>query len=243
MNAMPSADNHSVAIYDIGPGIWSIPNPLSLGPIQLNTRMTVIQLADGGLVLISPVTATDALRQAIDKIGPVVAIVAPSQLHHLFVSEWTSAYPDALSFGCEGLVDKRPDLQFAHLLGTAFDTLVGTTLQRYPIGGMPKVTETLFYHPPSRSLIVTDFCFYMPNASGWTWLYAKLMGFHSSVRCSPVFKMMIKDKSAFRNSLTPLRHLDVQQMIMCHHHALTEDAQGTLDAVLDALRVPLKDHG
>ena len=177
----------------VATGLWTVPAPLSLGPIHLNTRMTVVQLLDGGVVLISPIPLSQTLTAAIEAVGPVRAIVAPSLLHHLFVGEWMQAYPNAVSFGCEGLDRKRPELAYQHALGPVFDDLVGETLKRFPIAGMPKVNETLFFHPASHTLIATDFCFFMPEATGATWLYGKMMGFHTQPNCPPVFKWMIRN--------------------------------------------------
>ena len=57
--------------------------------------MTVIQLAGGGLWLHSPIRLDDALRAALDAMGPVRFIVAPNKAHHLFAKKCLAMYPQA----------------------------------------------------------------------------------------------------------------------------------------------------
>jgi hypothetical protein len=59
--------------------------------------MTVIRLANGSLFLHSPILLDPETRAALDEIGAVREIVAPSKAHHLFVGEYLKAYPEASS--------------------------------------------------------------------------------------------------------------------------------------------------
>ena len=222
---------------------WTVPAPLTFAGLKLNTRMTLCRLSDGGLALISPIPATDEIRAAVDALGPVRVIVAPNLLHHLYVGDWIDAYPEALSYGALGLADKRPDVTFSDVLGEAFDAAVGGDLLRISIEGMPKLNESLFYHRASRALITTDFCFYMPEATGLTGLFASLMGVKKRAGCDLLFRALIKDKAAFRASLLPLRQLRVDHLSMCHQVVLSSGVPETLRGVLDGLKVPPGDQG
>lgn len=225
-------------MQQITDGLWTVPAPLTFSGLKVNTRMTVCRLSDGGLALIAPVPATAALRAAIDALGPVRVIVAPNLLHHLYVGDWMAAYPDAASYGAPGLAAKRSELSFTDALGPSFDAAFGAELQRWPIAGMPKLNESLFLHHASRALIATDFCFHMPEATGFTGLFATLMGIKKATKCEPAFRLLIKDKAAFRASIQPLRGLTIDHLSMCHHHVLSDGAQEALYGVLDQLKVP-----
>lgn len=227
-------------------GIWTAPSPLTFGGLlALNTRMTVCRLSDGGLALISPVPASQDLVGSIDALGPVRAIIAPNLLHHLYVGEWMEAYPDALSYRAPGIAAKRPDLTFTHDLGTSFDQAFHADLLRLPIAGMPKLNESLFLHRQSGMLIATDFCFFMPEATGLTGLFASVMGIKKKTRCEPLFRALVKDKAAFRASLHPLRTMEIRHLSMCHHSVLSVGASEALQEVLDQLKVPssIEDDG
>src|SRR5262249_58999931 len=67
--------------------IWVADRPLKLAVGDIGARMTVIRLADGGLFLHSPVPLDAATKRALDELGPVRVVVAPSKVHHLFASE------------------------------------------------------------------------------------------------------------------------------------------------------------
>jgi len=226
------------AVRPITDGLWTVPAPLTFGGLKLNTRMTVCRLSDGGLALIAPVPATDELRGAVDAVGPVRVIVAPNLLHHLYVGDWMAAYPDAASYGASGLAAKRSELTFTDELGPSFDEAFGAELQRLPIAGMPKLNESLFLHHATRSLIATDFCFHMPEATGLTGLFATLMGIKKGTKCEPAFRLLIKDKAAFRASIKPLREVTIDHLSMCHHHVLSAGANEALQGVLEQLKVP-----
>jgi hypothetical protein len=224
-------------MQQIADGLWTVPAPLTFSGLKLNTRMTVCRLSDGGLVLVAPVAAHDDLRASVDALGPVRALVAPNLMHHLYVGEWMAAYPDALSYGPPGLDAKRPELTFTDELDSGFDEVFGAELQRLPLAGMPRLNESLFLHHASDTLIATDFCFYMPEATGLTGLFASLMGIKKRTRCEPAFRILIKDKAAFRASIQPLRTMAIRHLSMCHHHVLSRGADEALQQVLDQLKV------
>jgi len=66
---------------------------LSLALGYLSCRMTIIRLGDGGLFLHSPVRLDAAIGAALEELGPIRAIVAPSKAHHLFVADYVKASP------------------------------------------------------------------------------------------------------------------------------------------------------
>jgi hypothetical protein len=225
-------------MQQIADGVWTVPADLKFRGLRVNTRMTVCRMSDGGLALIAPVGCSEALMASIDALGPVRAIIAPNLMHHLYMGEWMEAYPDALSYGPPGLAAKRPDLAFTNELGPEFDEAFGSELLRLPIAGIPKLNESLFLHLRSGTLVVTDFCFFMPEATGLTGLFAWLTGIKKRPRCEPSVRILIKDKAAFRASLQPLRTMEIQHLSMCHHHVLSVDASEALQEVLDPLKVP-----
>ena len=222
----------------IADNVWSVPAPFKVfGLIALNGRMTIVRLQNGDLWLHSPIPISDALREELDALGPVRYLVAPSCFHHMFVGPWKEAYPDAQIFAARGLHKKREDL--------SIDTLFREPkkqhwdeFSQFTIEGMPAVNEVLFFHKPSSTLIVTDFLFYIPEASGFTGFYAWINGFKQKITTPFLFTLAIKDKEAFRTSLTTLRSWNVKHISMCHHYIYSqEDANTRVQAALDALNV------
>ena len=203
--------------------IWTVPDALAvLGIIQLNTRMTIIQLSNGGLWIHSPVPWTEALDHDLRTLGQIEFIVAPSCFHHMFVGSWKEHHPQARICAPHGLKNKRPDLQITHTLQSQGTTL-WSEIDCIEIQGMPFVQEHLFFHKESKTLLVADLFFFLPNAKGFTSFYAWLNGVKHRMATPLLFKSAIRDRAAFRASLESLRTLskDVQQASLCHHLVIT----------------------
>ncbi len=62
-------------------GIWLADRPQRFHGLEVGTRMTVIRLADGSLLLHSPVELDFELRCEIDRLGRVRLAVAPNRVH------------------------------------------------------------------------------------------------------------------------------------------------------------------
>ena len=92
--------------------IWIAEAPLRFYGVPFGARMTVVRLADGGLLVHSPLDPEPLLRAEIDALGPVRYVVSPNKLHNLYLAGFLQAYPSAQLFAPPGLASKRPDLRF-----------------------------------------------------------------------------------------------------------------------------------
>ena len=90
------------ALTQLAPDLWVATRPLPLVVGDIGTRMTVIRLRDGSLFLHSPVKLDAETRAALDAIGPVRAVVAPSLVHHFYVGDYGTAYPQATLYAAPG---------------------------------------------------------------------------------------------------------------------------------------------
>jgi hypothetical protein len=124
------------------------------------TRMTILRLRDGGLLLHSPTRFTPALHAAVQAIGPVRHLLAPNLAHWMFFKDWADACPDATTWSAPNLA-RRKQVRDA---GVRFDREVpdhtpaewapDVTMRLVP-GGLG-FTETALFHRPSRTLVLTD---------------------------------------------------------------------------------------
>src|SRR5215469_3107104 len=78
---------------NLAANLWVVDRPFKLPYVRVavGTRMTCIRLTGGRLVLHSPVKLDAALRQSLDALGEIKAIVAPNRLHHLFLAEYITS--------------------------------------------------------------------------------------------------------------------------------------------------------
>lgn len=92
-------------------GIWVDIGPARILGMRLTTTMTVLRLHDGSLLLHSPLTLTAERRAAVEALGPVAHLYAPSRYHDLRIGEWAAAFPSARLHAPSGLVKERSDLR------------------------------------------------------------------------------------------------------------------------------------
>lgn len=200
-----------------------------LGSFDLGGRMTVVRLPDGGLWVHSPVRFTPEVRAQVDALGPVRFLVAPNLMHHMAMQDWAAAYPDAKVAAPAGLRRKRPDLRIDLELGDAPDAGWADVIDQAFIRGMPRLDESLFFHRPSRTVLVTDMAFNVQRTGSWfTRTYLKLCG--AWQRLSPTFitRAIMKDKAAVRASLEKALAWDAERVVVCHGSVVEHDGRKAL---------------
>ncbi len=144
----------------VASNIWIVDGPeitFDLAGLRLPfpTRMTVIRLASGDLLLHSPVEYSTALQTAMERLGPVRYLVAPNSLHYWWVPDWKARCPGAIVFGVPGLEikAKRP---------VSIDVTLAANQSPWPddidllIVAGDVLTEAVFFHRPSKTLVLTD---------------------------------------------------------------------------------------
>jgi hypothetical protein len=208
--------------------IWSKSAPQSFYGLHVGTRMTVVQLGDGQLLVHSPLAMTPDLKAEVDALGPVRHIIAPNIYHHLYAGDWKAAYPGALLHGARGLAKRRKDLVIDREL--AGETLpdwreqLDTALLE---GTM--LNEMVFLHRPSRSLIVADLIENFETSAHWpTRAYLKLGGIHGKPGLSRPLRMIFRDKKRARRALDRILSWDFDRIVLAHGDILESGGNETL---------------
>ena len=143
------------ALEELGPGLWVKRIPLRFWTLPMGTRMTVMRLTTGYLMVHSPVNITDDVVDQLRMIAPVGYLIAPNRLHHLYIRDWHDQYPDAELWGVKGLHRKRSELPWTGVLGptpeSAWAGDVDQVLFRNRF-----MEEAVFFHRRSQTLVLTD---------------------------------------------------------------------------------------
>ncbi len=142
------------------------------------TRMTVVRLTENSLWIHSPEKLTKQLQAELATIGEVRYLVSPNHLHHLFLPEWIAAYPQARNYAAPGLKKKRPDIHFDKELADHAETEWSKDIDQLIFRGSFAMQEVIFFHRPSRTLILTDLIENFPqdHFQGWQKHIAKFAG-------------------------------------------------------------------
>jgi len=225
----------ATALKQRGTDLWTADGQADAGvpgflrKYDFSTRMTVIRLPDGGLFLHSPVRLDDRVRSELDALGSVRAVVAPNKAHHLFVGEYRVPYPKARFYGALGLQTKRKDLSFFAMLGDEpMPEWRGTIEQRF-FRGAPWLNEVVFFHPASRTLLLTDLAFNVPVGKVWGVPFVfKLMGAEGVFGPHRFIRWSIRDRNAALRSLRAILEWDFDRIIVTHGDIVESGGQAKM---------------
>jgi len=175
------------SLSQIADDVWLAERPFyprlpGLTGTDVGCKACIVRLPDGKLWVHAPVGLDDGLRQALAQLGPVGHIVTPNTEHQLYAPSWILQYPEALSYACPTLKEKKPQVGWQRSLVELLDSPGGLTASSAPSewGGVielcwlrdkiplspsiPFFNEVVFCHRPSKTLIVTDLWWNYPGA-------------------------------------------------------------------------------
>ena len=217
----------------IADGVWALSYQFSNKGMAISTRMTVIRLADGSLFSHSAVPLTPAQQTALDALGPLRHIVAPSAMHHMFVPALARLYPQARLYGTVGVLHKHPDLPQMQLIPSDESAAWAGQLQCLPVNGIPMLDETLWFHPRSGSLIATDLlqCWQGPLSLPVR-MYLGLTGGHERLTVPRTIRLLVRDKAAVQACARQIESLPVQRVILLHNSVIADSPMQRLREAL-----------
>lgn len=219
----------STPLYELSKNIWIAERPQRFYGLEVGTRMTVIRLADGSLLLHSPVSLDPGLRRELDSIGRVRFTVAPNRVHHLHAGEVAEAYPEARLWVAPGLERKRPDLVFVAVLGDEAPAEWKDEVDQVFFRGRPYENEVVFLHRASRTLILCDLAFnFGPRAAAPTRLLMRLLRSYGRFGPSRLDPLLIRDRRAARQSLERILAWDFDRVVVAHGDVLESGGREAL---------------
>ncbi len=207
--------------------------PLRLLAVEIGRTVTVIRLASGKVILHStaPFTADDLA--AIGAAGEIGWLVDVSNFHDSLAKQGRAALPDVPYLAPEG---------FSKYSGVDTEPLSpppeqwASDLEVLEVAGMPRVREHVMFHRPSGTLIVADLLFnFGRGGSLWTRLFARyVMRLKNFIGMSPFFRLMIRDRQAFRRSMATMMAWDFDRVIVAHGGMIERGGKARLREVLTA---------
>jgi hypothetical protein len=213
----------------LGDGIWIEERPQRFYGLEVGTRMTVMRLADGNLLLHSPVPLDAALRRELDAVGTVRYVVAPNRVHHLYAGDVAESYPGARLWIAPGLERKRPDLAYVAILGDEAPAEWRGEVDQTFFRGRPYENEVVFFHRASRTLVLCDLAFnFGPRAAAPTRWLMRLMRSYGRFGPSTLDPLLIRDRRAARASLERILDWDFDRVIVAHGDVLERGGREAL---------------
>jgi hypothetical protein len=225
MGAMPA--HHGAMLQPIDDNLWHATHAFTANGLPITTRMTVVRLPGRKLLLHSPIPLTSALRGQLEELGAVAFIVAPNKMHHLFLVPCMAAFPGAAVYGPRGLRQKRPGL------GAMLELPAGDVpawlpdLEHLAFDGIPAGCESVWFHRPSATLIVTDVLQWMRGDLAWaTRAYATLTGVRRGLAVPRTVRALVRDRAAAARSAQRVLQWPFTRVVTAHNAIVDTDAHG-----------------
>lgn len=217
------------ALQPFGPEIWLADGTQAqvIG-FHYPTRMAVIRLGGGRLLIWSPVTLTEALKQEVDTLGEVAFLVGPNALHHLFIGEWRTAYPEARLYAAPGLGERRKDLAIDPVLTNAPPPEWAADLDLVLMAGNKITTEAVFFHRASGTALFTDLLQQFPPGwfRGWRAIIARLDLMTEAEPTVPrKFRAAFSDRPTARAALALILEWPCEKVVMAHGEPVQRDGR------------------
>jgi hypothetical protein len=215
-------------LREVDSDIWVAEQPLRYFGLSVGTRMTVIRLADGKLLIISPIQASAAIVEQINQLGAVGHIIAPNLYHYLFAADFKALYPTATFWAVPGLDLKKPALPIDQTIDEAIQTRENSLwsgveftsfdgFRTLGLSGFDLLNEYVFFHPASRTLILTDTAFLFDESFPLiTQLAARVIGSYKTLSPSLLERIATTEKEKVRASVKRVLAWDFERVIMAH---------------------------
>lgn len=171
------------SLTQVAPSLYLAERPFfpslpGLSSTDVGCKMAVVVLPGGKLWVHAPVALDAKLRSALSQLGEVAHIVTPNTEHMKWAGEWIRAFPNATSYACPGLRERKPEVGWERSLEELCDRGLSSSSPPAEWGGeielcwlkdvipltsRPFFNEVVFCHKPSRTLIVTDLWWNYPS--------------------------------------------------------------------------------
>jgi Domain of unknown function (DUF4336) len=229
----------------IDTNLWVAEQPLKYFGLEIGTRMSVIRFRDGQLWVHSPIRLSVELRSQLDTLGQVTHIVAPNLFHHLFAATFKQAYPEAQLWAPTGLAEKHPEIPSDHLLSPAsvqtwpeLEAIFAEGLKILEFKGLVPAflpyNEWVFFHPSTRTLILTDMAFYFDaNSAKIIRQITALLGGYQQLRPTLLEKIATQDKAPVQQVLARILDWDFERVIMAHGSVIETNGKQQLQLGYD----------
>lgn len=213
----------------VTPDIWLVRHPLKVRGVITTTCMTVIRLPNGELWLHSPVPMDVTLRSQLVSLGKVRHLVAPNLNHHLFALAGLAAWPQATLHVAPGLVAAHPAFAGCPELQTSRLAPWRHVIDSVTIEGNPAQSETVFFHRPSGTLVVSDLLTWQGPWDAWPvrW-WARWQGCFGRAAVPRSLRGRYLDPQAARQSLQTVLGWDIRRIILAHGPVLEKQARQVL---------------
>lgn len=216
---------------EIGNGIALVQYPLRAFAIDFRRYVTLLRLADGRLVIHSTGPFTPEDVAAIRRFGKPSWMVEATLMHDTHARAARAAFPE-LPYLVPSDLTKISGVPIQPLDPPPVDW--APEIEVLKIGGLRKTNEHAFFHRASRTLVLADLLFHVPEeARGWPRFFARhIMQLPRLPGISAFFRLLIRDQVAFTLSMQRILEWDFEQIVVGHGEPIQNDAKAIFTQAL-----------
>jgi len=205
------------------------PNVRDMG-FMFTTRMAIAKLSDGSVWVNSPVSVAFDMLKRITELGPVRYLLAATPRHVWRLTAWHTLFPDAQLWvpRATPFTIKKGTLPFASILGDQPPQAWKNDFDQLAFKGNPLIEEVLFFHRPSRTVILDELIQIHPIVEGKPFRNAlfKLEGVVSPHGGVPLdIRLSFIHRGLARQSLEKLLSWDFDKLIIAHGVCIETNAK------------------
>jgi hypothetical protein len=192
----------------------------------------------GGLCLPSPGAPPAPRFEAVRALGPVKHLVAPNRVHHVHFKPWSERFPEAQTWGAPGLAKRRPDIPFTAELGNETPSTWRDDLDQLLFSGSDVLHEVVFFHPRSKTLVVTDILQnHEPSVDSWFWRTVKRAnGIEAPNGGAPRdWRLTVWKRAEARRARDTILTWDIDRLVLSHGRCLPENARPFVERAFEWL--------
>ncbi len=223
-------------LLQLADNLWVVEGDLPRG--RVGRRMAVFRLADGRLVVHSPIALELKAMEELDRLGPVDFIVVPNGLHRIDAPRYHGRYPMAEVLCPPGA---RKRVARAVTVAGGPERLPADPGLRWELldGCGEREAAFIVTEPDGATdLVVTDAIFNLPaRPAGLDGLVVRMLGSAGGPKVTWLARrLLVRDPGAMAAHLRRLSELPaLRRVIMAHGRIIEEGAPGILRSVADRL--------
>jgi hypothetical protein len=217
--------------------VWTVTGTIHMPVGDLERRMSVVRLRDGGLVVWSAIALDDIEMARLEAWGRVAWLVIPGDDHRLDARIWLERYPTTHVATPAGACDKA--LEVVPVESTAPD-FGDPDVRWITVPGTREHEAALTVRgSQGTTLIVNDLIANLRHEHGFTGWMLRLMGFAGDEPNIPGVRRlaMVKDAHALADQLQAWSEIaDLHCILVSHGEPIVDDPRGELRRLADSLR-------
>ncbi|KAL3471011.1 beta-lactamase-like protein [Aspergillus californicus] len=258
----PSNPDDVMVIRNVTSDVVTMSLPFArFGHFKFGGRGTLVRMSSGSIAVFSPVNLTPAVQDTVTSLGGKVKYIAALDLeHHLHLTTWKNAFPEAEIIAPEGLWEKRQshpefkDTPFKYIMresnkdqGWKISEEFDKDFEvEYVYGHGSR--EVVFLHKPSCTLIEADLMFNLPAREQ----YSKTGGSATAGILTKIVKPLLStnppatwqkrfawyilssgNRNAFSESMKKIDKWEFNRLIPCHGDVIESGAKGVFRTVFE----------